>query len=424
MGASTRRNFIFKSAFFAGTLLLPNSLIQGCDKKSNLLPDPANRRPKILDKEIWYVDDHVNTNYRVIPGDPQFRYLSNLPAIDRVQSVPFSWGKENFYSGNGGYITDNVYQEPGKPWVLQLAISSPGKGDTRAGSPQYKIWYRTSINNGKSFSDLKQVIIDGYTSMNPIDGVEIGRNGFNVDFTRPIVRASNGEIMIPIGLHPWDEEKRKIYLPVNGAFIFQDAGVLIANWLDGGSDVEWKFGKWLRIDYNQSTRGLSEPTIIETQVPGRFAMVARGSNLARPELPGYAWVSFSNDYCRTWSAPKPLTYTDGSNFFVPTAHSTLFKSRKSKRVYWIGNLTPANPDASFPRYPLVIGEIDLKSFGLIKHSVIEIDTRHPNEDIKVQLSNFKVMENVEANEILVVCTRREGSNAANHPSWYRIKLKA
>jgi hypothetical protein len=313
--------------------------------------------------------------------------------------------------------------EPGKPWVLQLAISTPGEGDTSAGSPQYKIWYRTSVNNGKKFSDLKQVIIDGYTNMNPIDSVEIGRNGFNVDFTRPIVRASNGEIMIPVGLHPWDAEKHKIYLPVSGAYIFQDAGVLIANWLDNGNDVEWKFGQWLRIDYNQSTRGLSEPTIVETKTPGKFAMVARGSNLARPELPGYAWVSFSNDYCRTWSAPKPLTYTDGGNFFVPTAHSTLFKSRKSKRVYWIGNLTPTNPDASFPRYPLVIGEIDLKSFALIKNSVTEIDTRHPNaEDLKVQLSNFKVMENVEANEILVVCTRREGSKAASHPSWYRIKL--
>ncbi|HEY4194135.1 MAG TPA: hypothetical protein VGM63_01265, partial [Mucilaginibacter sp.] len=253
--------------------------------------------------------------------------------------------------------------------------------------------------------------------------VEVGRNGFNIDFTRPIVRASNGEIMIPVGLHPWDEEKKKIYLPVTGAGLFQDAGVLIANWLADGSDVEWKFGKWLRIDYNQSTRGLSEPTIVETGKPGRFAMVARCSNADRPNLPGYAWVSFSDDYCRTWSAPKPFTYTDGSNFFVPTAHSTLIKSRKDGRVYWIGNLTETNPNGSFPRFPLVIGEVDLNNFGLIKHTVTLIDTRHPEADGQLlQLSNFKVMENVDAKELIVVCTRREGRSVAAHPSWYRIKL--
>ena len=32
------------------------------------------------------------------------------------------------------------------------------------------------------------------------------------------------------------------------------------------------------------------------------------------------------------------------------------------------------------------------------------------------------MENVEPNEILVVCTRIEGTKHASHPLWYRIKL--
>ncbi len=286
-----------------------------------------------------------------------------------------------------------------------------------------KIWYRTSTDSGNTFTDLKQVVIKGHTSLNPIAGVEIGRNGFNVDFTRPIVRASNGEIMIPIGLHPWDEAKSKIYLPVSGAYLFQDAGVIIANWLPDGKDVEWEFGEWLRIDYNQSTRGLSEPTIVETRKAGRFAMVTRCSNSGRPELPGYAWVSFSEDYCRTWCAPKPFTYSDGTNFFVPTSHSTLFKSRKNGRVYWIGNLNETNPNGSHPRYPLVIGEVNLENFGVIRGTVTKIDSRHPEiEGPLVQLSNFKVMENVESNEIIVVCTRIEGTSHAKYPSWYKIKL--
>lgn len=421
---ASRRDFIVKSALLTTTALLPGLMIQGCSAKKPGLPvDTPPVALQVVDQQVWFIDPLANKEYRPLPADPGFRYYSGFPAIQSVQPVPFSWGQENFYSGNGGYLTDNVYLEPGKPWVLQLAISTPGTGDSSTGSPQYKTWYRISVNGGTSFTALKQVIIKGFTSINPIAGVEIGRNGFNVDFTRPIVRASNGEIMVPVGLHPWDGVNGKIYRPVSAAGLFQDAGVLVARWLPDGSDVEWNFGEWLRIDYNQSTRGLSEPTIVETTNPGRFAMVTRCSNSGRLELPGYAWVSFSDDYCRTWSALKPFTYADGSHFFVPTAHSTLFKSRKTGRVYWIGNLNETNPNGSHPRYPLAIGEVDMETFGLIKDTVNKIDTRHPEtEGALVQLSNFKVMENMETNEILVVCTRIEGTKHASHPSWTRIKL--
>jgi len=421
---SSRRDFILKSTLLTSAALLPGIMFQGCSiKKTGLPPDIPSTTLEVVDKQVWFIDPLANKEYRPLPSDPQFRHFSGFPAIKSVQPVPFPWGKENFYSGNSGYLTDNVYLEPGKPWVLQLAISTPGVGDTSTGSVQYKIWYRISADNGKSFTDLRQVIVKGYTALNPIKGVEVGRNGFNVDYTRPIVRASNGEIMIPVGLHPWDEAKGKIYLPVSGAYLFSDTGILIANWLPDGSDIEWKFGEWLRIDYNKSTRGLAEPSIVETTKPGRFVMVNRCSNTARPELPGYAWMSVSDDYCRTWSAFKPFTYSDGGNFFVPTAQSTLFKSRKTGRVYWIGNLTPTNPEGSYPRFPLVIGEVDLENFGLIRESVKILDTRHPEiEGPLVQLSNFKVMENEVTNEIIVVCRRTESSKSASQSSWYRIKL--
>lgn len=424
MNKTTRRHFIAKSTMLSSFALFPSLMRQACSTPKTALSSLHSSALEVIDKEVWFVDHLANKEYRNMSADPSFRYFSGFPAIKSVQNVPFSWKKENFFGENGGYLTDNVYLEPGKPWVLQLAISTPGQSDDSMGSPQYKTWYRISDNGGKTFSELKQVIIEGYTRMNPITNVQIGRNGFNVDFTRPIVRATNGEIMIPVGLHPWDEVNGKIYRPVNDAGLFQDAGVLIANWLPNGKDVKWKFGEWLRIDYNKSTRGLSESTIVETNQPGRFAMVARCSNSGRPELPGYAWVSFSNDYCRTWSALRPFTYADGGNFFVPASHSTLFKSRKNGRVYWIGNLNETNPSGSHPRYPLTIGEIDLENFGLIRETVINTDTRHPEiEGPLIQLSNFKIMENPDANEILLVCTRIEGTKNASHPSWYRIKLR-
>lgn len=380
---------------------------------------------ELIDKEIWFVNEEHNGDYRPVPTDPDFYYYSGFPVIPPVQNVPFPWGEENFYSGSGGYITDNVYieSEGDKPWVLQLSISTPGKGDTKTGSPQYKIWYRTSNDNGVTFTPLKQAIVKGYSNMNPIEGVEIGRNGYNVDATRPIVRASNGEIMIPIGLHPWDEEKQEVYLPVVGAFIFQDAGVLIGKWLPDGADIGFEFGGWLRIDHNKSTRGLSEPTIVELNKEGYFAMVCRGSNLASLELPCYAWVAFSDDYCRTWSEPEPLTYSSGENFFVTTAHSTLFKSKVNGKTYWIGNLQHENPRASIPRYPLVIGEVDLDNFGIVKETVVEIDTRQPQDGGEnLQLSNFSILESNKRAEIIIVLTRREGANSASRNSWYRIRL--
>src|SRR5690606_7813095 len=252
-------------------------------------------------------------------------------------------------------------------------------------------------------SQIKQVIIGGFTSKNPIKGVEIGRNGFNVDGTRPIVRASNGEIMVPIGLHPWDEVNKKIYLPVANSYLTQDAGVLIGRWLPDGSDVLWRFGDWLRIDHNLSTRGLSEPSIVELRTPGHFAMVSRGSNLARLHLPCHAWVSYSRDYCRTWSAPVPLGYSDGSTFYVTTAQSALFKSKTTGKTYWIGNLNKENPRASFPRYPLVIGEVDLDRFGVKRHSVTTIDTCRPGElKERIQLSNFDIMEHKRQKDMIVV----------------------
>ena len=282
----SRRQFILRSALLTTGALLPGLLDLGCRARRTGMPVQKHAKPpRVVDKEVWLIDAPVDSAYRPMPPDPEFRYYSGFPAIERVQPVPFPWGKENFYSGNGGYLTDNVYLEPGKPWVLQLAISTPGQGDTWAGSVQYKVWYRVSLDSGHSFGALKQVAVKGYSSLNPIPGVKIGRNGFNVDFTRPIVRASNGEIMIPVGSGRWDEEKGKIYSPVSGAGLFGDAGVLIANWLPDGTDVEWKFGNWLRIGFNQSTRGLAEPTVVETTRPGRFAMLARCSNSGRPELP-------------------------------------------------------------------------------------------------------------------------------------------
>ncbi len=384
---------------------------------------------RVIDRELVHHNHPVEDNPpRPVPYNERFLEVSGIPSLERSIEVPFPWGKENLYISNRGHLTGNVYREPGKPWIVQLGISTPGKGDTRDGSPHYKVWYRVSNDDGKTYSELRQVVVEGedYSIHHPIEGVEVGRNGFNIDATRPIIGATNDEIMVPVCLHPWDEENDKPFNPV-GTYTYQDVGVLIGKWFEDGSDIEWSFGEWLRIDHNLSTRGLSEPTIAELGTPGHFALVARGANNGRPELPGYAWVAFSEDYCRTWSDPRPLTYSDGGTFYVPAAHSTLIRSRYNGRLYWIGNLLNSNPDGSHPRHPLVIGEIDENNFGLIRESVVQIDTRNPELDPEwLQLSNFAVMENPQSGELLIQLRRlgRSGHDRAPGLSWYLLSLTA
>ncbi len=132
-------------------------------------------------------------------------------------------------------------------------------------------------------------------------------------------------------------------------------------------------------------------------------------------------------YCRTWSEAKPFTYSDGTNFFSPTACSTLLRSRKNDRIYWIGNISPANPTASYPRFPLVIGEVDKETRGLIRESVVILDTRNPTwESSTLQLSNFRVYEDRATGNLIVTLTRLDGTGSsrqtATAPSWYLIEL--
>ena len=77
--------------------------------------------------------------------------------------------------------------------------------------------------------------------------------------------------------------------------------------------------------------------------------------LFRSQLPAYRWASWSKDGGRTWTAPEPWTYEDGTNFFSPSSCSQLVP-HSSGRLFWIGNIAPTNAEGNRPRYPLVIGE--------------------------------------------------------------------
>ena len=380
----------------------------------------------ILDRETVFLNSPKQQAVRPVPDEFVFSQFSEIPEVPENISVDFEWKVETTAtfperSLNGfGALNEGIYAD-GKN-ILQIVATTPGEPDTKSGSPLYKNWYRVSNDYGTSFSEFRLITVQGNSPDTPIDGVKIGRNGYTIPFTSVIFKSRRGEIIVPIHLHPWDDEKKEIYNPAD-AYLFGDSGVLIGRWTPDFKDVIWDFGDWLRIDHRLSTRGLFEPSVAELTADGRFAMVMRGSNHTRPELPGYTWLSFSDDQCRTWSNPVPFTYSNGEHFYTPASCSTLFRSGKTAHLYWIGNLLTANSNGNNPRNPLVIGRVDETNFGLIKDTVVEIDHRHQaSESGNVELSNYKVMEHAGRDEIVIALTRREAGKWAHAPSWYRIKL--
>jgi hypothetical protein len=101
----------------------------------------------------------------------------------------------------------------------------------------------------------------------------------------------------------------------------------------------------------------------------------------------------------------------------------LIRSRKNGRLYWIGNISPENPTANYPRFPLVIGEVDETSGLLIKESLLTLSTRNPEYDSeKMQLSNFRTAEDPKTGNLLITLTRMDDIHlpATDDPkTWYQ-----
>ena len=113
------------------------------------------------------------------------------------------------------------------------------------------------------------------------------------------------------------------------------------------------------------------------------------------ESPAYKWFSVSEDGGMTFTKPKVFRYSDGSHFFSSSTFHRLFRSSKTGKLYWIGNILAEHTTIpGHPRYPLNIAEVDEKTMGLKKETVTEIDTRQPGEGKMLQLSNFWIVENL------------------------------
>lgn len=250
--------------------------------------------------------------------------------------------------------------------------------------------------------------------------------GIAVSFSHPI-KTKKGRIVFPA--QSWYTDKNG--KPIHYKGCWSPAGIIIliiAEYKKNG-EIEWKLSKPVYPDLEKTSRGFYEPTIIELK-NGNFAMILRGDNSMFPERPGYKWVCFSDDECMTWTEPIPLPFDDGDLIESSSTGSIIFRSIKNGKVYWMGNLCieRERPNGNWPRYPLIIAEVNEEPFYIKKGTIRVIDTRQKNEPPQLQLSNFRIYQDRENGDVVVFLSRF-GENGFENNKWlianyykYTIKI--
>ena len=268
--------------------------------------------------------------------------------------------------------------------------------DPLEGLRQWRIYY--TVDGGSA----RQVVHKGeeFDERHWLPGVLTGQNCAMLgDHGSQPIALKDGSILWPVAISPKTDDG-KLYNP-GGGYTYHDAGVIVSKWK--GDALEFEMGAPLKADPSRTTRGLDEATIGQL-TKGRLIMAMRGSNDRNPELPSWRWVSTSSDGGRSWSEAVPWSYQDKTPFYSPSACSQ-FLNHSDGNLYWLGNITPQNPRGNRPRYPFVIGKVDMETGLLIRDSLRTVDDKRPEDDPILTLSNFYALEDRQTKGIAVHMTR-------------------
>lgn len=343
---------------------------------------------------------------------------SFAPTPDFDGGLPHGYRRESF----------PIFPDPVTGDILRVvpSLDTPGLDPNIIEPPialeTYYMRYRVSTDAGRTYLFDEPIIAEGFTEENPFEGMYKGKNGlFMGDVGSQIIRTQAGRILIPAQVCTLGEDG-KLFSP-GGGFTYTDVLIIIGEW-QADHRLKWQTAERIVADPALSTRGVIEPTLAETK-DGRILCVMRGSNGGSkdPEckIPSHKWRSISTDGGFHWSKPEPWAYDDGTAFFSPSAMSQLLV-HSSGRVFWIGNISPANCKGNHPRHPLVIGEVDPGSLLLRKDSVLELDQVQPEEG-DVNLSHWWGLEDRETGNIIVVGHRHNIGYTDAKPVQYTVAVK-
>ncbi len=227
--------------------------------------------------------------------------------------------------------------------------------------------------------------------------------GIAVSFTFPI-KTSAGRLIFPACKPVIGSDGKFVYYQDYRTPAYQSL-VVIGEYQKNGS-LTWQASEPVALDMEKSCRGWDENTVIELK-DGRIAMIIRGSNQVFQDRPGYKWLAFSNDGGLSWSAPEPWRYDDAKPVESSATGSSTFRSIKNGKMYWIGNICPADEKVrgNWPRSPLVIGQVCEESFTLMRNTVTVIDQRGSTDSPGVQMSNFRYYQDRSTGDIVLYLTR-------------------
>ncbi|MBQ9543726.1 MAG: hypothetical protein IJV00_01210 [Clostridia bacterium] len=184
-------------------------------------------------------------------------------------------------------------------------------------------------------------------------------------------------------------------------------GIIVARGKWDGKRYVFTFGTPIVISDLLSSRGLEEAALAVLS-GGRIVVIMRGSNVKmsweqrlEPGAPGFKWYSYSDDGAKTFTECLPWRFDDGEAVCSSATYSRIFFDSRTKKHYWIGNVTGHKAYGNFPRYPLNIVEIDEKYGTAKKDTLSVIDTRRDGEPETVQLSNFSLFFDRETEKLEV-----------------------
>jgi hypothetical protein len=308
----------------------------------------------------------------------QYRTIPNANRTLKGTAVQ-EGGGARFYDAQAGILLE--------AWVRVIRSGSFYNSHT---------YYHISRDCGLTWSSLKQLRYEEGQDFDADNPLKPGYLKKNQGTPTDIIRHSNGTVLICAGhVNAPDDPDNDKRPEKAGAMCY------IGRWNNSNNDYDWIAGNRISGSPKITSRGMAEPVIAELK-DGRVLMLLRGSDT--PQTPGRRWYAVSSDGGMTFGDIRELKYDDGSSFYTPSTMCGLIRHSVTGRLYYIGNISPMPPRGNWPRYPLIIAQVEERSPALRRNTVTVIDDRRPGQSDQIQFSNFSLLENRETHELELLIT--------------------
>ncbi len=275
-------------------------------------------------------------------------------------------------------------------------------------------FYQLSDDDGESWGEAHMLKYEAGPDFDPQDWGAADFFRSNEMYIGGAAVLANGTVAIsatiPVPCRDAEDEKVPSVFPndyregcVAGALCF------VGRWDADLNNYRWQTSTPMFLPRRQSTRGLVELDLTQLQ-DGRLLLLMRGSNtgLDPLECPSRRWYAISEDGGLSWGPVTDMRWDTGATLYSPASIAHTFRSHRTGKLYWVGNIPEVPPVGNSPRYPLQIVEIDetaaVPSFK--RDTLTTIDDRDPARDSEhLQVSNFSVVDDRDSGRVEIYLIR-------------------